>query len=60
MAEKKEKSLLVKSLNPLKINKLKCINGLNEIILNPHALTAILGRPMEAEKSTILHAIASI
>ncbi|EIA1296162.1 AAA family ATPase, partial [Escherichia coli] len=56
---KKEKTITGQVLNSIKINKLKCINGLNEIIFKPHALTAILG-PNGSGKSTILHAIASI
>ena len=59
MAEKKKKTITGQVLNSIKINKLKCINGLNEIIFKPHALTAILG-PNGSGKSTILHAIASI
>ncbi|XIY78266.1 AAA family ATPase (plasmid) [Escherichia coli] len=56
---KKKKTITGQVLNSIKINKLKCINGLNEIIFKPHALTAILG-PNGSGKSTILHAIASI
>ncbi|EOT5176843.1 AAA family ATPase [Escherichia coli] len=59
MAEKNKKTITGQVLNSIKINKLKCINGLNEIIFKPHALTAILG-PNGSGKSTILHAIASI
>ena len=59
MAERKKKTITGQVLNSIKINKLKCINGLNEIIFKPHALTAILG-PNGSGKSTILHAIASI
>ncbi|WXT10372.1 hypothetical protein WI242_23400 (plasmid) [Salmonella enterica subsp. enterica serovar Infantis] len=43
MAEKNKKTITGQVLNSIKINKLKCINGLNEIIFKPHALTAILG-----------------
>ncbi|MFV2555450.1 AAA family ATPase [Escherichia coli] len=55
MAEKNKKTITGQVLNSIKINKLKCINGLNEIIFKPHALTAILG-PNGSGKSTILHA----
>ncbi|SUE49694.1 Uncharacterised protein [Salmonella enterica subsp. enterica serovar Sendai] len=41
MAERKKKTITGQVLNSIKINKLKCINGLNEIIFKPHALTAI-------------------
>ncbi|EAA9976650.1 AAA family ATPase, partial [Salmonella enterica subsp. enterica serovar Kentucky] len=54
MAERKKKTITGQVLNSIKINKLKCINGLNEIIFKPHALTAILG-PNGSGKSTILH-----
>lgn len=56
---KKKKSTTGQVLNSIKINKLKCINNLNEIYFSPHAMTAILG-PNGSGKSTILHAIASI
>ncbi|KDG64860.1 AAA family ATPase [Escherichia coli] len=58
MAEKNKKTITGQVLNSIKINKLKCINGLNEIIFKPHALTAILG-PNGSGKSTILHAIGT-
>lgn len=37
MAEKNKKTITGQVLNSIKINKLKCINGLNEIIFKPHA-----------------------
>ncbi|HFG4810612.1 TPA: hypothetical protein ACGHEQ_002755 [Salmonella enterica subsp. enterica serovar Waycross] len=37
------KTITGQVLNSIKINKLKCINGLNEVIFKPHALTATLG-----------------
>lgn len=53
------KSITNQKLNSIKIQKLKCINELNEIFFQPHPLTAILG-PNGSGKSTILHALASI
>ncbi|HHL1541497.1 TPA: AAA family ATPase [Klebsiella pneumoniae] len=53
------KSITNQKLNSIKIEKLKCINELNEIFFHPHPLTAILG-PNGSGKSTILHALASI
>lgn len=53
------KSITNQKLKSIKIQKLKCINELNEIFFSPHPLTAILG-PNGSGKSTILHALASI
>ncbi|BBV41351.1 AAA family ATPase [Citrobacter portucalensis] len=53
------RSITNQKVNSIKINKLKCINNLNEMSFLPHALTAILG-PNGSGKSTILHALASI
>ena len=53
------KTITNQKLNSIKVEKLKCINELNEIFFHPHLLTAILG-PNGSGKSTILHALASI
>ncbi|HAE8194444.1 TPA: AAA family ATPase [Salmonella enterica subsp. enterica serovar Vietnam] len=55
----RNKSITSQKINSITIQKLKCINNLNEIFFHPHALTAILG-PNGSGKSTILHALASI
>ncbi|MBS4429256.1 ATP-binding cassette domain-containing protein [Pectobacterium punjabense] len=55
----RNKSITNQKIKSIKIQKLKCINNLNEIFFHPHALTAILG-PNGSGKSTILHALASV
>jgi len=48
------KSITNQKLNSIKIQKLICINELNEIFFQPHPITAIIGPNGSGKSTTIL------